>query len=94
MSLHPPRCVCPAAGEHPEKSPSLAAATTEALSTEEVDFAIKAQRRRRGGLSELDSGVPPVSGAASHRLNLTAPTDERGGEARQLFTVTSAGGGK
>lgn len=64
-----------------------------------VDVAVKPQlglawRRTRGGLNDIDRGVPQVSGAASHRLNLSAPTDERGGEARQLFTVTSAGGGK
>lgn len=63
-----------------------------------VNVAVKplglAWRRTRVGLNDVDRGVPQVSGAASHRLNLSAPTDERGGEARQLFTVTSAGGGK
>lgn len=51
-----------------------------------------AQRHKRVGLNELDSRVRQVSGAASIRLNLSGLTDERGGDARQLFIATSAGG--
>lgn len=36
-----------------------------------------ARLRKRGGLNEIDSGVPQVSGAASHRLSLSGRSADR-----------------
>lgn len=84
---HPPRCVRPAVGEC-DPRPRHRAATQR---KSPLSLAVKpqlslAQRRKRGGLNELDSGVRQVSGAASLRLNLSGATD---GGAEKLVNFLS-----
>lgn len=91
MAESPPTEVCPAAGKHPEtqhecfpprtrrrKSPlgRLLPELFELPTLSNLQRGV-APRRKRGGLNEIDSGVPQVSGAASHRLSLSGRSADR-----------------
>lgn len=105
VSLHPPRCVCPAAGKHPETSPSpwpqrrrFPPRNSEEVPPQSISLSNRSSVSR-SIVEEVDWTNSTVEFLKcqvwlSHHLNLSVPTDEQGGEARQLFTVTSAGGGK
>lgn len=110
MAESPPTEVCPAAGKHPEtqhecfpprtrrrKSP-LGRLLPELFELPTLSNRSAASRLVAKEVDWTKSTVEFLKSQVRLHIALASagapPTDERDGEARQLFTVTSAGGGK